>query len=401
MHDMPLNKASSLLSSYFGYEVRIEDATPLVQWANTTAYRLKLQHPRQNGSCPDTAIMKGPYEGYDASYLAMWRPAWRLAQDYVNLRFFHEVGAGQYVPTLYAYDPQAGFILMQDLGEMDLHKFLTDPTSSNAWNTIVGVAQALGHLHGVALPHAFEFPPLALSLVPGFEPVFRAQALTEEENYENLLVIDRHFGGSNSPDPVHEYAEFTQRFSERNRFFGHVAGDLWHQHVILSKSNPCFVDFHCGGPDIVLMDLFRLLEGSPSAMKRQMPEQLIKTAKAAYLDALAEGAGWDSDRGLGDDFELIYACTAIRQYFCGSSRLWIHLRRDEPETWGRIRGAMQEATRLLQEHLPELPSLMDLAFKVNRWFEENRPPAKAKRERYPALSHPKTKGPQTRPEQGH
>jgi len=136
-------------------------------------------------------------------------------------------------------------------------------------------------------------------------------------------------------------------------------------------------------------------------MKRQMPEQLIKTAKAAYLDALAEGAGWDSDRGLCDDFELIYAYTAIRQYFCSSSRLWIHLRRDEPETWGRIRGAMQEATRLLQEHLPELPSLMDLAFKVNRWFEENRPPAKAKRERYPALSHPKTKGPQTRPEQGH
>jgi len=151
MHDMPLNKASSLLSSYFGYEVRIEDATPLVQWANTTAYRLKLQHPRQNGSCPDTAIMKGPYEGYDASYLAMWRPAWRLAQDYVNLRFFHEIGAGQYVPTLCAYDPQAGFILMQDLGEMDLHKF------------------------------------------------------------------------------------------ERNRFFGHVVGDLWHQHVILSNQTPALL----------------------------------------------------------------------------------------------------------------------------------------------------------------
>lgn len=198
-------------------------------------------------------------------------------------------------------------------------------------------------------------------------------------------MIDRHFGGSNSPDLVEQYGQFMRQFGGENRFFGHVVGDLWHQHVILSQSNVCFVDFHCGGSDIVLMDLFRLLEGTPWGEMKRIPDELVEKAKTAYLKALAETVGWEVGSELRGQFELSYACAMIRGCFRGCSYQWIHLKRENPKTWARVRLGMELARGLLEKHLPDSTGLIELASRVKRWFDENRPATDTGRVPYAAL----------------
>ena len=56
----------------------------------------------------------------DTSVADLWRPRWKVAQDYINLCFLEEVTAGVFAPRVYGYSKEQNMLAIEDVGQTSL-----------------------------------------------------------------------------------------------------------------------------------------------------------------------------------------------------------------------------------------------------------------------------------------
>ncbi len=321
-----------------GVSGSITGLQPLAQWQNPTAFRIFLDGP----DTPGSLIVKHIPNFQDGSVCKPWNPRWKVAQDYVNLSFLHEVGAGQFTPKLYGYSFERNKVAIQDLGRVSLRDIeKIDMLKGNAelW---CSVARRLAELVCSCPGQPQAFREVASRVLPGFavldrwKPKYAADTLLGLATHIDFKAIDR---------LESEISRLSRLVLNSNRWIGYSTGDLWHEHVMIHRNLPKFIDFHCGGYDICVTDLVRLVDGTPMYQDEPIEQELKQECKDIFLEELASRCPDGLSRS---EFEQVYSFALVRQVVSMVAREIVQLKRKNmvPTVIAAIRNAARSIQSL-------------------------------------------------------
>jgi len=136
-----LTEIESFLAS-LGFDGPLAGLQPLVQWERPTAFRVVFKP----GASPRSMIVKHIPDFKSTSVADRWQPRWKVAQDYVNLCFLQEMGAGAFAPQVYGYSQEQNMLAIEDVGQTSLRaieEISEIGTNEDLWQSS---ARALGEL---------------------------------------------------------------------------------------------------------------------------------------------------------------------------------------------------------------------------------------------------------------
>jgi len=134
---------------------------------------LRLEVLQAPGNAPASLILKSfrcfsPEQTYDPQDGKLESPAGRLLGEWASLQFLgDQYGAGPLAPRLYAGDVEAGFFLMEDLGQGEQpHQLLMGEDSQAAAEVLLHISRRLGEMHALTSGKELEFLSLRHRLGP-------------------------------------------------------------------------------------------------------------------------------------------------------------------------------------------------------------------------------------------
>ena len=264
-----------------GFDQRIEGLQPLTQWVRPSAYRVFLRP----GASPRSVIVKHVPDFKDTSVADLWQPRWKVAQDYINLCFLEQVAAGTFAPRVYGYSQKQNMLAIEDIGQTSLRDIAKIPEIGTDLRLWQKVCRALAQLTATCPPAPEELEEFAQKKLPRF-------AVLEKWNDQNpddchsIVGVAREMGFSRVGELEVQVAGFLDLLTQSPHWIGYSVGDLWHQHVMFHDGHIKFIDFHCGGYDIAVTDLMRLIEGTPLYQDEPLPPDLIVACKDAFFAEL-------------------------------------------------------------------------------------------------------------------
>ena len=274
-----LTEIESFLAS-LGFDGPLAGFQPLVQWERPTAFRVVFKP----GASPRSMIVKHIPDFKGTSVSDRWQPRWKVAQDYINLCFLQEMGAGAFAPQVYGYSQEQNMLAIEDLAD-----FATCPRKSRKlgpMRTYGRVALcALAQLVNACPRDPAQFEQFAQAMLPNFV-VLRKWDDQDPADCHSIIGMAREMGFESIDDLQEEVARLVRSATREGRWVGDSVGDLWHQHVMFHNGRPKFIDFHCGGYDIAVTDLMRLVEGTPLYQDKPLPPELVLACKGAFLAEL-------------------------------------------------------------------------------------------------------------------
>lgn len=219
-----------------------------------------------------------------------WQPRWKLAQDYVNLCFLQEMGAGAFAPQVYGYSQEQNMLAIEDVGQISLRaieKISEIGTNKDLWQN---GARALAQLVNACPRDPAQFEQFAQAKLSTFA-VLRKWDDQNPADCHSIVGMAREMGFGSIDDLQEEVTRLVRSATREGRWVGYSVGDLWHQHVMFHNGRPKFIDFHCGGYDIAVTDLMRLVEGTPLYQDEPLPPKLVLACKEAFLAELCRVEG--------------------------------------------------------------------------------------------------------------
>jgi hypothetical protein len=302
-----------------GFDRPIAGFQPLVQWERPTAFRVIFEF----GTSPRSIIVKHVPGFENCSVSEQWRPRWKVAQDYVNLCFLQEVDAGAFAPRVYGYSEKQNMLAIEDLGRTCLRDIRDIPeigTNRDLWQE---VASVLGRLVNSCPRDPAQFVKFAQAQLPTFAPLRKWEDQNPADCH-SIVGVAREMSFGSIADLEDEVARLVRLATQADRWIGYSVGDLWHQHVMFHNGRPKFIDFHCGGYDIAVTDLMRLIEGTPLYQGSPLPSEIVTTCKDAFFAELCSAKGRKVNR---QEFEEVYDFTLLRHVAFMVGREIIELRR--------------------------------------------------------------------------
>lgn len=150
-----------ILEASLGSVVRLATAPRLDGSDRSYVFRLQLLEGPPHA--PTSVIVKRAAvrddETYDPNAAAFPAPAWRLFNDWAGLQFLsHVAPSDPLAPRLYGGDPNAGLIVLEDLGTGEtLDQVLLGGDAKMAEQGLVDLAALLGRMHALTIGRQSEF----------------------------------------------------------------------------------------------------------------------------------------------------------------------------------------------------------------------------------------------------
>jgi len=301
--------AEALLTRALGEPTAVQAAEPL--WDRGHVFRLRLASGR-------TVILKRK------------RRQWPIGAQL----FGDELAALDYLngmpvpvaPRLLGADPQAGLLLMEDLGDgATLADSLMAAGRERVQAELIAYARALGSLHTWSMSHAGEAAGVRARHGPGDEagPRWRDAVQRGKEPYLTAaatLGVATH-GVAEEIDQVHRMIVGTS-------YLGLVHGDPCPDNVRLIDGTCRIVDYEYAGWGPVAYDAAYLLAPFPSCWCfARLPNEVAGPAVEAYRASL-ETAGIE----LGPDWESI-TTAVLAAAFLGRGQMFAEAL-DRDDDWG-------------------------------------------------------------------
>jgi hypothetical protein len=289
-----------------GITGNLKGLQPLAQWQTQTPTAFKVFLDGRD--CPGSLVVKHVSNFHDSSITKVWSPRWKVAQDYVNLEFLNEVSAGQFVPKCYGYSHDRNMIAIEDLGTISLEDIKQIDVLKNSNELWCSIARRLAELVCICPADPQVFTEAVSKRLPGI--VGRNKCASPESIVNRIMNMTSHVGFTALERLEHEILRLSRMALDSNRWVGYATGDLWHAHVMIHQNLPKFIDFHCGGYDLCLADLVRLVDGTPMMQGQPLKPELIQNCKDAFLKAFTDGRlmGFNEN-----EFEQIYSLALLRQ----------------------------------------------------------------------------------------
>ena len=351
-----LNEIEAFLAS-LGFDGPLAGFQPLVQWDKPTAFRVVFKP----GASPRSMIVKHVpcFEGTSVS--DRWQPRWKVAQDYVNLCFLQEMGAGAFAPQVYGYSQERNMLAIEDLGQTSLHaleEISEIGTHADLWQNC---ARALAQLVNACPRDPAQFEQFAQAMLPNFA-VLRKWDDQDPADCHSIIGMAREMGFESIDDLQEEVARLMRSATREGRWVGYSVGDLWHQHVMFHNGRPKFIDFHCGGYDIAVTDLMRLVEGTPLYQDKPLPPELVLVCKEAFLAELCSV----EERNLSwREFEEVYNFVLLRHIAFMVGREIVQLHREHQ------RELVTKAVHAARNHLADAEHatavVVDFLTELEKW----------------------------------
>ena len=301
--------AEALLTRALGEPTAVQAAEPL--WDRGHVFRLRLASGR-------TVILKRK------------RRQWPIGAQL----FGDELAALDYLngmpvpvaPRLLGADPQAGLLLMEDLGDgATLADSLMAAGRERVQAELIAYARALGSLHTWSMSHAGEAAGVRARHSPGNEagPRWRNTVQRSKKPYLTAaatLGVATH-GVAEEIDQVHRMIVGTS-------YLGLVHGDPCPDNVRLIDGTCRIVDYEYAGWGPVAYDAAYLLAPFPSCWCfARLPNEVAGPAVEAYRASL-ETAGIE----LGPDWESI-TTAVLAAAFLGRGQMFAEAL-DRDDDWG-------------------------------------------------------------------
>lgn len=281
-----LSAVQAALARKWGGSVQVTPVKVFAEHAHVQ--RLRVEHPP--AGAPATLILKRAREGYDPQIEDTFSPAGLLFNDWASLEFVHELfGDNAPAPKLYAADRTAGWLALEDLGDVDpVYAALCGDDPERATTQLVRFGEVLGQLHGRARPrldHYLKrrqalgcFSPPAPGQLGNFLPE-AAQALER-------LGVDLPAAAWDDVQTVME------ALAHLDDFVTLVHNDAAPNNLIESAGRLCLYDFEAATLHPALLEGANLRLHFPTMglkFTHRLPEAAWRLAEAAYRAALAEG----------------------------------------------------------------------------------------------------------------
>ena len=270
---------------------------PLAQWSVPTAFRVYLEGRDE----PKTIIVK--HISSEGNVAKTWSPVWKIAQDYVNLEFLASVGAGGFVPACYGYSQERNMIAIEDLGTLSLEDVEQVPHISQNRDLWCSVATRLATLSRSCPTKPQGFTEFCTGKVTGFTVLERWHP---ESISSTILRMTRHID-CEAIDRLEEEVLRLSKLAIDSDLIGYATGDLWHDHIVLQGEEIKFIDFHCGGYDLCITDLVRLVEGTPISQGRSLESELKAKCIAAFREIILD------QTSSHEAFDQVYSLGVVRQ----------------------------------------------------------------------------------------
>lgn len=149
------------------------------------------------------------------------------------------------VPQIYHHDPAEGLIWMQDLGEIDLWAFRTEPWETRRAHYQKTLDQA-ARLHALSTETSLQLQPL-----------FDETLYRWEQNYFFENCLGRHFGIEFDPSSIPMLEAIRHRLAEQPRVLVHR--DFQSQNIMVRHDDAWLIDFQGMRPGLRQYDLASLL----------------------------------------------------------------------------------------------------------------------------------------------
>jgi hypothetical protein len=307
-----LTEITSFLAG-IGFDKRIEGLQPLTQWQRPTAFRVFFGP----GASLRSVVVKHIPDFQDTLVADLWRPRWKVAQDYINLCFLEKVTTGGFAPRVYGYSQERNMLAIEDVGQTslrDITKILGIGTDSRLWQK---VCRVLAQLTTTCPPDPDELGKFAHEKLPTF-------AVLEKWNDQKIVGVAREMGFSHVDELEDKVTNFQSLLTQSPQWIGYSVGDLWHQHVMFHNGHIRFIDFHCGGYDILVTDLMRLIQGTPLYQDEPLPDDLVVACQDAFFAELCRAQEQAFSR---QEFDQVYDFVLLRHAAFMVGREIIQLRR--------------------------------------------------------------------------
>lgn len=286
-------------------------------------------------------------------------------------------------PRLLGADPDAGILLMEDLGPgTSLADSLLAGDRARAGADLVAYARALGALHGWSIGRPGDLAALRARYAPGAPPAPAWLGATESGRDALLEVATRLSAPTGGV--AAEISEMTAMLTGTS-YAGLVHGDACPDNVHLADGVCRIFDFETSGWGAVAQDAAYLLAPFPSCWCfASLPAAVAAPAVAAYRGCLR-----DAGIQLGPDWDAVTAA-ALATFIIARGRV-IGRALDEDRPWGTttMRPRLLTWLRTFTDTASRagvLPRLADLAAALHDQLSRRWPGLVIPE--YPALAQP-------------
>ncbi len=252
-------------------------------------------------------------------------------------------------------------LAIEDLGQTslrDIAEISEIGTNGDLWQSC---ARALAQLVNACPRDPAQFEQFAQARLPNFA-VLRKWDDQDPADCHSIIGMARAMSFESMDDLQEEVARLVRSATQNGRWMGYSVGDLWHQHVIFHNGRPKFIDFHCGGYDIAVTDLMRLVEGTPLYQDKPLPPELVLVCKKAFLAELCCVEG----RNLSwREFEEVYNFALLRHiaFMVGREIVELH-RKNQCEL---VAKAVQATRNHLDGSEHTMAVVVDFLTELEKW----------------------------------
>jgi hypothetical protein len=265
----------------------------------TFAYQphiIRCQVQSTRADLPTTIIIKQArnrggqiYRPDDPSF---WGLAHRLFNEWAGAYFLQAVApTAHFGPLLFAANRQAGFIVLEDLGnDTSVKDALLGRNSQQAEIELLTLAATLGRLHAATVSHRSDFEQVRDGLGPRDPTMYPRYAWYLQNSLGSLQVLWSEFGIEPDSRLTSEVTMLATALAEPGEFAVYTHGDPCPLNWLRHNSTLRAIDFEFGGFEHALLDAMHGRMLFPTyGFPQGIPQALIQGMEHQYRSELVKG----------------------------------------------------------------------------------------------------------------
>ncbi len=292
--------AATALATAFATTLRL---LPL----ETFAYQphiIRCQVQSTSADLPTTIIIKQARNRggqiYRPDEPSFWGLAHRLFNEWAGAHFLQAVApTAHFGPRLFAANREAGFIVLEDLGnDTSVKNALLGRNSQQAETELLMLAATLGRLHAATVGHRSDFEQMRDGLGPRDPTMYPRYAGYLQNSFGPLQTLLSEFGIEPDSRLTSEVTMLARALAEPGEFAVYTHGDPCPLNWLRHNGALRAIDFEFGGFEHALLDAMHGRMLFPTyGFPQGIPQALVQSMEHDYRSELVKGCHIAADDG--------------------------------------------------------------------------------------------------------